>query len=119
MSRLIRIFTVCLVNLFFISIFKIGNKQGCCPNLADRPNLPDFTLEATSPYTVDLTLITNDHKFKQDKSEATFLDTSYEVIQRLRSLIWLDLFRGWGIYCQYSQTCLKRPLKNRQKVSLR
>ena len=44
MSRLIRIFTVCLVNLFFIPIIKIGNKQGRCPNLADRPNLPDFTL---------------------------------------------------------------------------
>ena len=34
--RLIRIFTVCLVNLvFFIPIIKIGNKQGCCPNLPD------------------------------------------------------------------------------------
>ena len=44
MSRLIRIFTVCLVNLFFIPIFEIRNKQGRCPNLADRPNLPYFTL---------------------------------------------------------------------------
>ena len=34
MSRLIRIFTVCLVNYFFPMI-KIGNKQGCCPNLLD------------------------------------------------------------------------------------
>ena len=43
-SRLIRIFTVCLVDLFFIPIIKIWNKQGRCPNLADRSNLPDFTL---------------------------------------------------------------------------
>ena len=44
MSRLIRIYTVCLVILFFIPIIEIWNKQGRCPNLADRPNLPDFTL---------------------------------------------------------------------------
>ena len=44
MSRLIRIFTVCLVNLLFIPIIKIWNKKGRCPNLADCPNLPDFTL---------------------------------------------------------------------------
>ena len=29
---------------FFITIIKIWNKQGHCPNLTDRPNLPDFTL---------------------------------------------------------------------------
>ena len=44
MSRLIRIFTFCLVSLFFIPIIKIYNKQGRCPNLPDRPNLPDFVL---------------------------------------------------------------------------
>ena len=33
--RLIRIFIVCLVHLVFIPIIKIGNKQGCCPNLPD------------------------------------------------------------------------------------
>ena len=48
MSRLIRIFTVCLVNLFIIPIIKIWNKQGCCPNLADHPNLPDITLSCNS-----------------------------------------------------------------------
>ena len=42
MSRLIRIFTVCLVDLFFIPIIKIWNKQGRCLNLADRPNLPEL-----------------------------------------------------------------------------
>ena len=41
---LVRIFTVCLVNLFVIPIIRIRNKQGRCPNLADRPKLPDFTL---------------------------------------------------------------------------
>ena len=47
MSRLISIFTVCfqIVNLFCIPIFKIGNKQGRCPNLAVSPNIPDFTLK--------------------------------------------------------------------------
>ena len=40
MSRLIRIFTVCFVSLFFISIIKILNKQARCPNLVDCPNLP-------------------------------------------------------------------------------
>ena len=50
MSRLIRIFTVCLVNLIFIPIIKIWNKQGRCPNLADRPNLPDFTLSKNVLY---------------------------------------------------------------------
>ena len=44
MSRLIRIYPVCLVNLIFIPIIKLWNEQGRCPNLADRPNLPDFTL---------------------------------------------------------------------------
>ena len=44
MSRLIRIFTVCLVNLFFIPIIKKRNKQGCCPNLSARLNLHDLTL---------------------------------------------------------------------------
>ena len=44
MSRLIRIFTVRLVNLFFIPIFEIRNKLGRCPNLAVFPNIPDFTL---------------------------------------------------------------------------
>ena len=47
MSRLIRIFTVCLVNLFSIPIFEILNKQGRCPNLAICPNIPDFTLKFT------------------------------------------------------------------------
>ena len=42
MRRLIRIFTVCLVNWFFISIIKIWNKQDRCPNLVDRLNLADF-----------------------------------------------------------------------------
>ena len=46
MSRLIRIFTVAIVNLFFIPIFEIGNKQDRCPNLAVCPNIPDFTLIA-------------------------------------------------------------------------
>ena len=44
MSRLIRIFTVCLVNLFFIPIIELCNKQSGCLNLAVCPNLPDFTL---------------------------------------------------------------------------
>ena len=44
LSRLIRIFTVCLVNLFFIRIFEIWNKQGRCPNLAVCRSIPDFTL---------------------------------------------------------------------------
>ena len=35
-TALIRIFTVCLFSLFFISMKH--------PNLADCPNLPDFTL---------------------------------------------------------------------------
>ena len=43
MSRLIKIFTVCLVHLFFIPIFEIGNKQVRCPNLAVRPIIRDFT----------------------------------------------------------------------------
>ena len=43
MSRLISIFTVCLFNLLFIPLIDIRNKPGRCPNLADRPNLPDFT----------------------------------------------------------------------------
>ena len=38
MSRLIRVFTVCLVNLFFNPIIKISNKQGRCPNLPDVRN---------------------------------------------------------------------------------
>ena len=42
-SRLIRIFTFCLI--YFIPIIKIFNKQGRCPNFPDRPNLPYFTLE--------------------------------------------------------------------------
>ena len=41
MSRLTRIFTVCLVNLIFIPIIKIYNKKGGCPNLADCPYLAD------------------------------------------------------------------------------
>ena len=44
MSPLIKIFTVYLVNLFFIPIFEIRNKQGHCPNLAICLNIPDFTL---------------------------------------------------------------------------
>ena len=44
MSRLIRFFSVCLVDLFFIPTFGIRNKQGRCPNLEDCPNLPNFTL---------------------------------------------------------------------------
>ena len=43
MSRLIRIFTVCLVSLFYPNSQKILNKQVRCSNLADHPNLPDFT----------------------------------------------------------------------------
>ena len=41
---LTRIFTVCLVNLFFIPIIELWNKQGGCPNLAVSRNIPDFTL---------------------------------------------------------------------------
>ena len=43
-TGLIRIFTVCLVNLIFIPIIQKGKKQGRCPNLDDCLNLPDFTL---------------------------------------------------------------------------
>ena len=39
MSRLIRIFAVCLDNLFLFQ-----NKQGRCPILVICPNIPDFTL---------------------------------------------------------------------------
>ena len=35
-------FHVCLISLLLIQIIKIFNKKGCCPNLPDRPNLPDF-----------------------------------------------------------------------------
>ena len=44
MSRLIKIFTVFSVNLFFIPITELLNKQGGCPNLAVCLNIPDFTL---------------------------------------------------------------------------
>ena len=44
---IIRIFTVCLVNLFFIPIFEILNKHGRCPNLAVCSNIYDFTLMGT------------------------------------------------------------------------
>ena len=44
MSRLIWIFIVCLDIWFFIPIIKIWNNQSRCPNLADRPIFPDFTL---------------------------------------------------------------------------
>ena len=46
LSGLIKVFTVslCFVSLFFIPVIRICNKQGRCLNLADRPNLPDFTL---------------------------------------------------------------------------
>ena len=40
MRSLIRIFNVCLVNLFFIQIIELWNKQGDCPNLAVCPNIP-------------------------------------------------------------------------------
>ena len=43
-SRLIRIFTVFSVNLFFIPIVEVWNKQDSCPSLAVCPNIPDFTL---------------------------------------------------------------------------
>ena len=32
------------------------NKQGCCPNLADRPNLPDFTLWHEQEHGINLLL---------------------------------------------------------------
>ena len=45
MSRLIGIFTVCLVSLFFIPIIEVSKQiQDRCPNLAVCPNIPDFTL---------------------------------------------------------------------------
>ena len=44
MSRLISTFTICLFNLFFIPIIEIQDKRGCCPNIADCQNLPDFTI---------------------------------------------------------------------------
>ena len=50
MSRLIMIFSVCSVNLSFILIFEIWNKQDRCPNLAVCPNIPDFTLHARQNY---------------------------------------------------------------------
>ena len=44
MSRLIRIFTVCLLIYFFIQIIKTRNEQGHCPNL------PDVRSYLTLPY---------------------------------------------------------------------
>ena len=44
MSRHIRIVTFCLVSLFFIPIIKIYYKQVRCPNLLDRPNLPEISV---------------------------------------------------------------------------
>ena len=46
-SHLIRIFTVCLVNLFFISIIELRYRLVGCPNLAVCPNIPNFTLLTT------------------------------------------------------------------------
>ena len=43
MSRLIRISTVFVVNLFFIPIIEVLNQQDRCTNLAVCPNIPDFT----------------------------------------------------------------------------
>ena len=43
MSRLIRIFTVCLV-ILFIPMNELRNKQSGCLNLAVCPNIPVFTL---------------------------------------------------------------------------
>ena len=42
MSRLIRISTVCLVNLFFIPIIALCNKQSRCLNLAVCRNILDY-----------------------------------------------------------------------------
>ena len=53
MSHLIRIFTVCLVNLFFIPIIKIRNKQCCCPNnppVRTYMTLPYVKNPLESPY---------------------------------------------------------------------
>ena len=44
MSYLIKIFTVCFVYLICIPIIQTEKKQGCCPNLDDCWNLPNFTL---------------------------------------------------------------------------
>ena len=44
MSRLIRIFNICLVLLFFVPLTELLNEQGGCPKLAVCPNIPDFTL---------------------------------------------------------------------------
>ena len=57
-SGLVRIFSVCLVNLFLIPIIEVWNKQGRCPNLGDYPNLPDFTLKINSKqfFLIELTI---------------------------------------------------------------
>ena len=54
MSRLIRIFTVCLVGLSLIPIIKIYNRKGSCSNLPDRPNLPDFTLTISQVFEMNM-----------------------------------------------------------------
>ena len=58
MSRLIRIFTVCWVNLVFISITELWYKLGGCPNLAVRPNIAEFTLICSWYCTYDIWLPT-------------------------------------------------------------
>ena len=51
------VFNVCLVSLFLIPIIKIYNQKGRCPNLPDRPNLPDFTLTVKQVLEMNMTNI--------------------------------------------------------------
>ena len=44
MSRLIRIFTVCLVNLFFIPIYMNMKQTRSLSEFSCLSNIPDFTL---------------------------------------------------------------------------
>ena len=76
--------SLCLVNLFFIPIIEVWNKQDRCPNLAVCPNIPDFTQ-----------MFQNKKNYEQKCRECDTAEESYNTMHQAVTYTKKEIEKVW------------------------